>query len=610
MLHIKTHQTHSDICKAAALQIAAAIKAKPNLVLGLATGNTMEPLYNELVRMHAEREVAFSQVQFFNLDEYKDLSTDDLRSFNHYLKTLFLDKIGVRAEQIHLVQGTDFDPKAYEATIREAGGIDIQLVGVGGTGHIGFNEKGSTLDSLTREIELDDRTREDNAGSCGGKKNVPTHAYTQGIGTIMRANQIIMLGNGGHKAQVVHDMLINGDNIEQLPARALMRHQDTTIYLDEPATELLTKEQLMQFGNMTDTQARNFRCKFDPIVIELDEGKRLTLPYNADIFIPGAMEVDKKFDVGNAMHLTALKTMLKNVKSTYMGAHQDDTEIEVPHEIERNLAEQKKHPPEPSSFLSIIATDGAAYTTALKREGKFANITPEGLIEMRKREQRVAAEEGKFAVIQLQYPSASVKGQVSKDKSKEIVNHMKSLYDALPNHQTAYSHAPVDTHETHVAVLTLAAQALRLAEKKPEKLFGMEGWGELGIGDTTFSVDNPELVGQLLRCYESQIAMQKRPYDEIAVARIRGNGFMGDHHAEAKKGGMVIGIVLSRAISVEDPVSLKEIVGEAMQNLKARSLGMLSNFAAPGSIEEASNGKWVGSTGIGAGAISKVSTQR
>jgi glucosamine-6-phosphate deaminase len=120
MPQISIEPTHSEICKKAAQHIAQAIQDKPTLVLGLATGNTMEPLYAELVRMHNKEGLDFSQVKFFNLDEYKGVGAEDPRSFNHYLHTLFLDQVNAKPENIHLVQGKNFDPAAYEQSIKDA----------------------------------------------------------------------------------------------------------------------------------------------------------------------------------------------------------------------------------------------------------------------------------------------------------------------------------------------------------------------------------------------------------------------------------------------------------------------------------------------------------
>lgn len=577
-------KTHSDICQKAAEEIARLVKDNPSCSIGLATGNTMEPIYDALVKKYEAGELDFSKVKFFNLDEYKGLEAGQKQSFDYYLKTLFLNKINAQPENIHLVSGIDFDCDAYEQKIKETGGIDIQLLGIGREGHIGFNEvgKSSTRDSRTREVELAKTTLEDSASSFSGQSNVPRQAYTQGIGTILDAKRLIMIVNGGHKAKIAQEMLAEG-SIEALPARAIQQHPHCSLYMDVPATEMLTAKQLSDNAKMEKAAIEKLQEHFKPIFIPLEDGNTLALPHNADIYLPDSMAIDEKFDVANSKHIASFQKMLRHVKETYVGAHQDDTELWVPQAIEANDEAQEQG--KPNQFLTIIATDGAAYTSALKREGKFSKMTPEQLIAERKREQRNAARNMKYPVIQLQYPSNSVKGFLGEEKSTEIVNTLSTIYNLLPQHETAYTHHPVDIHKTHTACATLSIQALRNSLKKPAHVYGMPAWGETGIYDKIFPLKRPELINEQLKKFPSQIEMQKRAYGVNGEGAARGKGFLYDPHENSPPDGAAIGIELTEAMNKN--TSLQMVIKQAYAKKIEKHSKMLDDFAAPQSPEAA-----------------------
>ena len=174
-------------------------------VLGLATGSTPVPFYRELIRLHREEGLSFHDVVTFNLDEYYGLSRDHRESYFRFMQEQLFAHIDLK-ENIHLPDGTvPLDGvfahcAAYEDAIRAAGGIDLQILGIGRTGHIGFNEPGSSRDSLTRLIPLDRVTRQDAAADFLGESNVPRFAITMGVGTILRAKKLVMMAWGGNKA--------------------------------------------------------------------------------------------------------------------------------------------------------------------------------------------------------------------------------------------------------------------------------------------------------------------------------------------------------------------------------------------------------------------------
>jgi glucosamine-6-phosphate deaminase len=214
-------------------------------VLGLATGSTPVGLYRELIRLHKEAGLEFSRVVTFNLDEYYPISPEDPQSYRRWMNETFFDHVNIQRQNIHIPDGTIRPEQAanhcaeYEEKIRRAGGIDLQILGIGRTGHIGFNEPGSTRNSLTRRVTLDPVTRRDAASSFYGEANVPQQALTMGVGTILEARQIVIMAFGEHKAPIVQ-RAVEGPITESIAASFLQQHPDTTFLLDEAAARELT----------------------------------------------------------------------------------------------------------------------------------------------------------------------------------------------------------------------------------------------------------------------------------------------------------------------------------------------------------------------------------
>lgn len=199
-------------------------------VFGLATGKTMIPFYDKLVRRAADRGLDFSKCFFFTLDEYVGLSKNDPSTFENYLKKNFFTPLGIRKDQYILPSvGHESD---YDKLILQSGGIDLQIVGIGTNGHIGFNEPGSEKSSQTRVVELAKQTILDNQSSFTEK--IPTHAVTMGIATIFKAKSIVMLATGLSKANMVK-FLINHHDDSSCPATFLKDHSNFTVFLDSDA---------------------------------------------------------------------------------------------------------------------------------------------------------------------------------------------------------------------------------------------------------------------------------------------------------------------------------------------------------------------------------------
>lgn len=231
-------------------QIADLIRDKAQkgemAVLGLATGSTPTRVYEELVRLHRDEGLSFKNVVTFNLDEYYPIEPTSLQSYVRFMKEYLFNHIDILPENIHIPDGTLPRDKVYEfctdydASIKAAGGLDIQVLGIGRTGHIGFNEPGSKINSPTRLITLDHLTRMDASSDFFGEENVPRKAITMGVGSIMQARRIFLMAWGEGKSFVVKET-IEGEITESVPATFLQQHPNTEIILDAAAAALLSR---------------------------------------------------------------------------------------------------------------------------------------------------------------------------------------------------------------------------------------------------------------------------------------------------------------------------------------------------------------------------------
>jgi glucosamine-6-phosphate deaminase len=214
-------------------------------VLGLATGSTPVGLYRELIRLHKEAGLDFGRAVTFNLDEYYPMPPDDPHSYQRWMRETFFDHVNIPPKNMHVPDGTirpqdteDYCAR-FEQMIRRGGGIDLQILGIGRTGHIGFNEPGSTRHSRTRLATLDPVTRRDAAGGFFGEDNVPQQALTMGVGTILEARKIVIMAFGEHKAPIVQ-RAVEGEITDAIAASFLQKHPDTTFILDQAAAGHLT----------------------------------------------------------------------------------------------------------------------------------------------------------------------------------------------------------------------------------------------------------------------------------------------------------------------------------------------------------------------------------
>ena len=252
-VRIHIHDSSSAAAAAIAREVKELITTKnaqgKPAILGLATGSTPVSFYRELIRLHREEGLSFKNVITFNLDEYYGLTPDHPESYSRFMADQLFDHIDIPKENIHLPSGlvaSDqvFDHcRAYEEMIDAAGGVDFQILGIGRTGHIGFNEPGSSRESLTRRITLDRITRQDAAADFRGEENVPRFAITMGVATILRAKKIVLMAWGENKAGVVA-RAVEGPVTDAVSASFLQEHDDARFFIDRGASRELTRVKL------------------------------------------------------------------------------------------------------------------------------------------------------------------------------------------------------------------------------------------------------------------------------------------------------------------------------------------------------------------------------
>jgi glucosamine-6-phosphate deaminase len=241
---------YEKIARTIAERIAGIVRRRreegSRAVLGLATGSTPIGIYRELIRMHRDEGLSFADVVTFNLDEYYPMDPDSIHSYHRYMRENLFDHIDIRPENAHVPPGdiprerVEEACAAYEEAIRQAGGIDIQILGIGKTGHIGFNEPGSGMESRTRLIALDTVTRRDAAADFFGEDNVPTEAITMGIATIMEAREVALIATGEHKSVIVR-RAVEQEPDPDVAATYLQAHPNATFYVDPAAGAELTR---------------------------------------------------------------------------------------------------------------------------------------------------------------------------------------------------------------------------------------------------------------------------------------------------------------------------------------------------------------------------------
>ncbi len=252
---------YDAICDEATSILHEAWKKKPGLVLGLATGSTPLGVYSRLIKLFRQGKMDFSQIQTFNLDEYLGLEEDHPRSYAFYMDSNFFSHINIPRENIHRLSGRPKEIEAhchdYEKLIRKVGGIDIQILGIGRNGHIGFNEPTSSLSSRTRVKTLMKETVEDNARCFAEDEMVPRFVLTMGIGTLMEAKHIVLMSSGIKKQEAIR-LTVEGPVTASVPGSVLQLHPDVKLIVDEESSGLLSKREYYRYVYANKEHVRDF----------------------------------------------------------------------------------------------------------------------------------------------------------------------------------------------------------------------------------------------------------------------------------------------------------------------------------------------------------------
>ncbi|MFI3212278.1 MAG: glucosamine-6-phosphate deaminase [Eubacteriales bacterium] len=236
---------YADVSRKAANILSAQVIMKPRAVLGLATGSTPVGMYKQLVEWYNKGDIDFSQVTSVNLDEYKGLDDSNDQSYRYFMNTNLFDHININKEQTFVPNGMELDEEKacadYNALIDQVGGIDIQILGIGGNGHIGFNEPGDNFEQATHCVDLTKETIEANARFFESIDDVPKKAYTMGIKNIMLAHKILLIATGKAKAEALYQAFY-GPIVPEMPASILQLHHDVVIVADAEALSVIKEK--------------------------------------------------------------------------------------------------------------------------------------------------------------------------------------------------------------------------------------------------------------------------------------------------------------------------------------------------------------------------------
>ena len=249
-MEVVIQRDYEQMSKVAAQIVSEVLNAKPNAVLGMATGSTPLGLYQELVRLHREEQLDLSRVTTFNLDEYVGLRMDHPQSYHYFMHEHFFRHVNIPRQNINIPSGTTSNYPAfcewYEQRIAQCGGIDLQILGIGSDGHIAFNEPTSSLSSRTRLKTLSEQTIDDNARFFERREDVPIYAITMGVGTILDARKLVMVASGKAKARAIAQA-VEGPVTSMVTASAIQLHRDATVVVDEQAAGELTMSDYYEF---------------------------------------------------------------------------------------------------------------------------------------------------------------------------------------------------------------------------------------------------------------------------------------------------------------------------------------------------------------------------
>lgn len=245
-LKVIVRENYDEISKLCAQIIASKVKEKPDIILGLATGSTPIGTYKELVKMHKEEKIDFSQIKTFNLDEYVGMNKDNPNSYYYFMMENLFKWINIDLKNVNIPDGKALDltkeVEEYENKLEKSGGVDFQLLGIGGNGHIAFNEPGEYLNAKTSVVELTEETITANSRFFNSLDDVPRKAISMGIGSILKSKEIILLASGKSKSKALFDFLTKDKVTTYLPVSFLHLHSNVTVICDKDAYSLVEEE--------------------------------------------------------------------------------------------------------------------------------------------------------------------------------------------------------------------------------------------------------------------------------------------------------------------------------------------------------------------------------
>ena len=321
-IKIMIHADHTALAKHVAARIADVVRAKPDAVLGLPTGSTPRGIYKELVKLH-QAGLDLSRVRTFNLDEYFPMSPDEHQSYHRFMHTHLFRHVNIKPENIHIPRGdiarseVEAHARAYDELIAKAGGIDLQILGIGRTGHIGFNEPGTPPNAPTRLVRIHPFTRRDAAADFFGEQNVPREAVTMGAATILAAKEIMLVALGENKSGIIQKA-VEGPETVDVPASLLQRHPRTVFHLDADSAAELTPVKspwLMNPHYEFSATPAGEREKLRAVIWLANLTQKPVLKLNADDYINHGLLSVCGEDNADEANQTAFKTLLLKVRN-------------------------------------------------------------------------------------------------------------------------------------------------------------------------------------------------------------------------------------------------------------------------------------------------------
>ncbi len=556
---------YDSIASTLAERIATLIRernaAGERTVLGLATGSTPIAIYRRLIHMHEREDLDFSRVVAFLLDEYYPMDPGSIHSFHRYMWENFFDSVNIEAANVHIPRGDipreeiEAHCEAYEAAIRDAGGIDFQILGIGKTGHIGFNEPGSSLESRTRRVALDTITRRDAAADFFGEDNVPYEAITMGVATIMEAREIALISTGEHKSMVVQ-RAVEGEMTPDIAATYLQRHPNTTFYLDlASAAELTRVRSPWVFGEVEWTRSREISAviwlsqRTGKSVLKLDDhdyrdnhlssllaGYGSAGPLNGEVFNALISKIRGRSKLPRGRRIIVFSPHPDDDVISMGGMlnklHQNENDIVIAYQTSGNIAvfdhEVRRHLDFVRRSVEPLGLDGDGPRERMEEIERFLDEKEPGQVDIgpvqelkrsiREAEavsgiQTFGMSRGNARFLNLPFYQT---GKVRKDPIGP--SDIEITLDLMEEHQPELIFVAgdlSDPHGTHRMCLEAVHEALELYQgEQPEVWYYRGAWQEWSVeeADILVPMSEDELRMKILAIFKHQSQKDKAPF--------------------------------------------------------------------------------------------------